>query len=206
MKRVSFLAAILLFTFYGVAQSNIDVLHYKFNVELNSENIYSLVDLIKSQTGTSIHLKENIVASRERNELVVQKQKKERKRKSEFQIRIGLTVEVAGKYISIEEVNKKKVKFTQNKSTEFISGDGLEKTFEIREWKAGDRFQPIGMKGTKKVSDFLAEEKIPSSEKKNQLVLINNEKIIWVIGHRIDESIKINSDSKRFLKIKVTEK
>ncbi|HRX94988.1 MAG TPA: M1 family metallopeptidase, partial [Chitinophagaceae bacterium] len=47
MKRVSFLAAILLFTLHGIAQSNIDVLHYKFNVELNDNNdtIYGLAEI-----------------------------------------------------------------------------------------------------------------------------------------------------------------
>ncbi len=54
------------------------------------------------------------------------------------------------------------IKFTSDKSIEFISGDGLRKTFEIRKWKAGDKFQPIGMKGTKKISDFLSDEKILS--------------------------------------------
>ena len=181
------------------------VVENNFKIELNSENIYSLVDLIKSQTGKSIQLKEDIIAARERNELIVQKKKKERKSKSPIQIRVGQTVDIAGSTISIEKVNKKMVKFTRDKSIEFISGDGLKETFEIRKWKAGDKFRPIGMKGTKKVSDFLADEKIPSSEKKSQLVLINKGKIVWVIGHRMDERFKVNSGSKQIFKLSVIE-
>jgi len=182
------------------------IVENNFKIELNSENIFSLTDLIKSESGRSIQLKENIFALRERNELFIQKKKKERKRKSFVQIKIGQTVEIYGKLISIEEVNKKMVKFTRDKSIEFISDDGLKSTFEIRFWKAGDKFQPIGLKGTKKVSDYLADEKIASSEKKNKLVLNNNGKIVWLIGHRIDAEYKINSGSNRILKLTVSEK
>ena len=40
-----------------------------FDIELSSENIFALVDLVVLQTGRSVHLKENIIATRERNEL-----------------------------------------------------------------------------------------------------------------------------------------
>jgi tRNA(Ile)-lysidine synthase len=182
------------------------ILENNFKIELNSENIFSLADLIKSETGRLVQLKEKIVALKERNELVVQKKKKERKRNSSVQLKIGQKIEIDGKLISIEEVNKKMIKFTQDKSIEYISNIGLNKTFEIRKWKDGDRFQPIGLRGTKKISDFLADEKITSSEKKNQLVLINNGKIVWAVGHRIDEKFKINFGSKKTLKLFVTEK
>ena len=98
------------------------------------------------------------------------------------------------------------IKFTSDKSIEFISSDGLRKTFEIRKWKAGDKFQPIGMKGTKKISDFLSDEKILSSIKKEQLVLTNNGKIIWIIGFRIDERFKVTEDTKNILKLSISKK
>ena len=80
-------------------------------------------------------------------------------------------------------------KFSPDKSVEYIYGDGLRNIFEIRKWKDGDKFQPIGMKGTKKISDFLSDEKTSSIEKKEHLVLTNAGKIVWVIGLRIDDRI-----------------
>ena len=67
-------------------------------------------------------------------------------------------IKVDGKIISISEVNQKMFKFTRNKSVEFISADGVKDIFQIRKWRTGDKFQPIGMKGTKKISDFLEME------------------------------------------------
>ena len=127
------------------------------------------------------------------------------KRNAVVTLNIGQKVGLDSKVISIEEVNRKLIKFTTNKSTEYISGDELSKKFEIRKWKSGDKFQPIGMKGTKKVSDFLADVKIPSAEKKSHLVLINSGKIVWVIGLRIDEKFKVTPKSKKILKLTLSE-
>jgi tRNA(Ile)-lysidine synthase len=61
----------------------------------------------------------------------------------------------------------------------------------IRKWKAGDYFQPLGLNGKKKVSDFLTDHKVPAWERKNIYVMISEEKIIWIIGHRIAHSVAI---------------
>ena len=47
------------------------------------------------------------------------------------------------------------------------------------------------MKGQKKLSDFFIDKKISVTQKENTLLLTSNGKIIWVIGHRIDERFKI---------------
>ena len=95
-------------------------------------------------------------------------------------------------------------KFSPDKSVEYISKDGLRNIFEIRKWKVGDKFQPIGMKGTKKISDFLSDEKTSSIQKKEHLVLTNAGEIVWVIGLRIDDGFKVTSETKKILKLTVT--
>ncbi len=182
------------------------VIENNFNVELSSENIFSLVDLLTSQTGRSVHLKENIIAIRERTELVIRKNPATRIKKTDFKIIIGQNLKVDGQVISVREVKRKMFKFSPDKSVEYISGDGLSNIFEIRKWKVGDKFQPIGMKGTKKISDFLSDEKASSIGKKEYLVLTNGGKIVWVIGLRIDDGFKVTSETKKILKLIVTSK
>jgi tRNA(Ile)-lysidine synthase len=181
------------------------VVEENFNIELASENINDLLNLIKSQTGKSIHLKEKISAFRERDGLVIGK-KLIAKQNTPVALIIGQEVEFDGKTISIEEVNRKMIKFTSNKLVEFISGDGLNKMFEVRKWKAGDKFQPIGMKGTKKISDFLSDIKTSSAEKKDHLVLTSSGKIVWVVGLRIDERFKVTPKTKKIFKLTLSEK
>ncbi len=182
------------------------VIENNFRIELSSENIYALVNLINSQTGKVVHLKENIVATKERGELVVERKSSARTLNAVQIIKVGQSLRVDGKDFSIIKINRKMFKFSHDKSVEFISDDGLRNLFEIRKWKAGDKFQPIGMKGTKKISDFLADEKISSLRKKEYLVLTNFGRIVWVIGLRIDDRFKVTSETKKILKLTVTEK
>jgi len=72
----------------------------------------------------------------------------------------------------------------------------------IRKWKSGDYFHPLGMKHRKKLSDFLVDEKLSIVEKENLWLLLNNEDIVWVVNHRIDERYKITSRTKQVLMIK----
>lgn len=182
------------------------VIENNFDIELSSENIYSLVDLVISQTGRVVHLKENIIASKERNELVVARKSSADTQKAVRKIKVGQSLRVDGKVISITQVKRKMFKFTRDKSVEFIAADGLRNVFEIRRWKDGDKFQPIGMKGTKKISDFLSDEKISSIRKKRHLVLTNSGKIVWVVGLRIDDRFKVIQETKKILKLTITEK
>jgi len=61
----------------------------------------------------------------------------------------------------------------------------------VRSPRPGDRFMPLGMKGYKKISDFLIDEKIPLYDKENVQLLCSGNDIAWVVGLRIDERFKV---------------
>ena len=67
----------------------------------------------------------------------------------------------------------------------------LQFPLEVRKWKPGDRFMPLGMKGFKKISDFLVDQKVPASDKNDICVLCSGDDIAWVIGWRIDNRFRI---------------
>ncbi|HZY80038.1 MAG TPA: tRNA lysidine(34) synthetase TilS [Cyclobacteriaceae bacterium] len=75
-----------------------------------------------------------------------------------------------------------------------------------RKWKEGDSFQPLGMKGRKKVSDFLIDEKISLTGKQTTTVLISGGEIIWVVGMRIDDRYKITPATNNVLVISLNKK
>jgi tRNA(Ile)-lysidine synthase len=76
----------------------------------------------------------------------------------------------------------------------------------IRKWQKGDYFQPLGMSGFKKLSDFLIDEKIPLHQKENVWLLCSGQKIVWVMGHRIDNRFKVTPETRQVLKIEITGK
>jgi tRNA(Ile)-lysidine synthase len=57
------------------------------------------------------------------------------------------------------------------------------------------------MRGKKKISDILIDQKVPLSRKKQILVLKSGGEIVWVIGYKFSELFKVKNDSSRILKI-----
>lgn len=90
-------------------------------------------------------------------------------------------------------------KFLVPKSPNFGALDLDKLTFPLtlRPWKAGDWFIPLGMKGKKKISDFLVDQKVALHKKGSVYVLESNGFIAWVIGYRIDDRFKVTGKTKK---------
>ncbi len=77
---------------------------------------------------------------------------------------------------------------------------------KMRFWENGDAFYPLGMSGKKKISDLLINEKVSLNNKKNVVLLLSAEKIMWVVGMRADNRFKISTETKKILHLKITKK
>lgn len=84
-----------------------------------------------------------------------------------------------------------------------IDPDKIGFPVQIRSRKAGDRFIPLGMREHKKLKEFFIDAKVARLERDAVPILDDGEKIIWVVGHRIDERVKIDDTSTRYLHISV---
>ncbi len=89
-----------------------------------------------------------------------------------------------------------------DRNTASLDFDKLVFPLMIRKWQKGDFFQPIGMNGFKKISDFFVDIKLSIAEKENAWMLTSGGEIIWIIGMRPDDRFKITSDTKNVLQIK----
>jgi len=177
-----------------------ELIDENFSVKLESNDLKKIIMLVKKQSGKSEELSENLNALKERNEIRIVK-KSALKNSNEIKISTGSEIKIARKTFSILEAKRNEVKIGKSKNIEYISADALNSDFIVRTWTEGDKFFPIGMQGSKKISDYLNDIKINSFEKKEQLVLENAGSIVWVIGKRLDDRFKLTPNTKKVLKI-----
>ncbi len=75
---------------------------------------------------------------------------------------------------------------------------------QIRKWQAGDRFHPLGVKGSKLLSDFFVDQKMTNRQKEECYVLVtSDDTIVWVVGRRIDDRYKVTDKTKTILKVQI---
>jgi|YelNatPaOPRAMG01_1025707.scaffolds.fasta_scaffold00642_4 tRNA(Ile)-lysidine synthase len=179
---------------YGFLFKNVLEGKYKFQFSYNDIN--KIISLLNKEAGKKEELSGKHLAIRDRDEIVIFPFSKENNLE-QINIKPGEIIKLKNKFLSIKEIKILPKTFSGSKYKEYISAEKIEGNFLLRQWEKGDRFNPLGLNGTKNVSDFLNEQKIPSSEKKKQLVLLNNNKIVWVVGLRLDERFKITNKTKK---------
>ena len=168
--------------------------------EFEYDDYIKIESLIKNRVGKSVFLSSSLIAVRDREKIVIYKKPKSSAFRP-IEVKIGDEKKIEGKILKMFLSGIEKVKFDKNNLHEFISADNLDNKFIVRRWKAGDRFIPLGMKDYKNISDFLTEQKLSYFKKKEQLLLINRNNIVWVVGLRIDDRYRINQNTKKVCEI-----
>lgn len=67
----------------------------------------------------------------------------------------------------------------------------------LRHWRKGDFFVPLGMKGKKKISDYMIDEKFSSFQKENTWVICSLDTIVCIVGHRINDEFKLVPETEK---------
>jgi tRNA(Ile)-lysidine synthase len=87
----------------------------------------------------------------------------------------------------------------------YVDYDKIKGNLIIRNRRSGDKFVPLGMKGTKKLKDFFIDEKIPRSQREEIPILTDEQQILWVFPYRMDERYKIDRKTNEILMIEIKE-
>lgn len=106
--------------------------------------------------------------------------------------------------ISLKFSVVKKAELPALRHLAFVDAEKASFPLTIRNWKKGDSFQPLGMKGRKKLSDFWIDRKVPQSKRKSIPLVLKDEQIVWIAGQQIDDQFKITSNTQKILKIECT--
>jgi tRNA(Ile)-lysidine synthase len=102
-------------------------------------------------------------------------------------------VEIRVQVVSPEHFDKAQLGGTQVA----LDADRLGARVQVRSQRLGDRFQPLGMEGHKKLSDFLIDAKWPKISRDEVLVMTRGEEIAWVAPLRSSHAFRIKSTTSR---------
>jgi tRNA(Ile)-lysidine synthase len=92
------------------------------------------------------------------------------------------------------------VRWPDGREAAVLDADRVGAAVTIAATPAGARFRPLGRSGTKLVSDALREAGVASTERAARPVVIGPAgNVCWVVGYRIDESVKVTARTRRFL-------
>jgi tRNA(Ile)-lysidine synthase len=75
--------------------------------------------------------------------------------------------------------------------------DKLKFPLLVRRWSYGDRFIPLNLRGSKKVSDFLVDNKVPLTSKPYVYVVESDGEIACILNFRLDDRFKITNKTKK---------
>jgi len=178
---------------------------------IGSIHIYDIVNLIREgKTGSEIHLPNGIKADISYGSLRVYFADSRNMVHYDFnepivipgttyiaQIKSSLESFIENCAANVEHYSN----IRYNSLVQFFDYDKLKKGINIRNRRDGDIFKPYKSNGTKKLKEYLIDNKIPR-EKRNMIPLIamGNE-IVWVIGYKISDKFKVTENTKVVLKL-----
>lgn len=96
--------------------------------------------------------------------------------------------------------------FIKDKRVAYLDAEKIVSPLIVRKWMKGDKFVPYGMKGKKKVSDYMTDRKFSLLDKEKQLVVCCGDDIVWLVNERSDNRYRVTETTQKILMLKLKDK
>lgn len=148
-------------------------------------NRTQLENILESETGKMIESATHRLL-RDRHDYILQDKSKKSKQ-----------AELSFETIAANELG------TMVRGNAYLDKAKVKMPIQRRRVQAADRFTPLGMKGSKLVSDYLTDLKLNRFEKEQQEVLTDADgQILWIVGHATSHPFRITPSTKEVLIIR----
>jgi tRNA(Ile)-lysidine synthase len=168
---------------------------------LDFQHVEALLDLIKAGPPQSrLAIPGGWELIREYEQLRLQKRSRSLKQPCacySYELRVGenLHIREAGLRIVSREILPPFPRPPVDLMDVFFDSAGFAGKLTMRNFRPGDRFQPLGMRGHKKVKDFFIEKKIPLSVRASLPLLVLGGEVIWIPGYGRSEVGKVTAQT-----------
>jgi len=180
----------------------------KFSGTLNGfdfKHFEGVLELGGKATGAAVILPHKLKVFRSYGKLVLVKDIVKADKKCYYKLKYDYdnSVETPLGCITIEKRKAKEIgELRGQKDMVYIDSSRIKKELVLRCREAGDIFAPIGMKGTKKLKEYLIDEKIPREERDKLGLIADGNEIVWILGGRLSGKYKITGETSDAIVIK----
>ncbi|MCX6002347.1 MAG: tRNA lysidine(34) synthetase TilS [Chloroflexi bacterium] len=172
--------------------------------DIEATHIEALVRLLFGNTGKCVHLPGGIMATNERNRIVVAGPGASAcpwpVLEQAYTLNIPGETRLPGWRVTADMMGENFFRDDDIFSASFdMSKTGRQLT--VRGRCPGDRFHPLGMTHSRKLQDFMVDSAIPRSWRHSVPIVCSGEQIIWVVGWRIDDRVKVSNGTEGVLRL-----
>lgn len=168
-------------------------------------HIRAVLEKLAATEKWELHLPGGFFAQGGREELVISRERQPQRETREFKY----SLPVPGR-VELKEIGRtfssdfaEKLDTAAGPNVAYIDHLALGREVVVRSKLPGDRFMPLGLKGTKKVQDFFVDEKVPAEERDSVPVVESGGRIIWLGGWRLDERAKVTERTKKIVRLEL---
>ena len=123
-----------------------------------------------------------------------------------YELMVPGTIAIPGWQVKTSIVNSQRKVNTDDPFTALLDFEKTGNELVIRTRKPGDRFQPLGMAESKKVGQFMIDNHVPRLWRSKIPIVLAGDKVVWVVGQRIDERFKVTDRTKKLLRLQFQQK
>jgi tRNA(Ile)-lysidine synthase len=169
-------------------------------------HIKSLENLAQRKgSGKRISLPADIAARREYDNLILERKKACPKRiEYEYTMKIpgSINIQERNMAICLQTTNRDYIDL-RNERKVYIDLDKISLPLILRNRRDGDWFQPLGMKGRKKIKTFFIDRKIPRNERDEIMLIVDQISVVWIEKMHLNDRVKITRETKKVLELEI---
>jgi len=172
-------------------------------LDLPLERIDAIAALaVSGRTGSVVELPDGLVAELTYGELTIKRAAaKPDARAGEWTLPVPGQVSIPELGVEISAARSRARRPPSDPDMALLDAGSVASPLTVRTWRKGDRFTPLGVRGSVKLHDFFINAKVPRAERESVPIVTSGGAILWVAGHRIDDHYKVTGNTTRTIRL-----
>lgn len=168
------------------------------------KHFQGMLQLLDKNTGAAMTLPYSIRAYISYDNLIIAKKIEKTDKKCYYKLKYNCDNAVfeAGIDVKLQLIEMKDLStIPKSNCSVYLDAGKVKGELVLRNRGLGDIFSPIGLKGSKKLKDYLIDKKIPKEKRDDLLLLAEGNEIVWILGGVISEKYKLTADTQEVLMV-----